>query len=190
LFFAVAVSSEIAARLQASQRVLAEHDAASALRFSVPEQAHYTLKFLGSQDAERRDAATRAGHLAASRASPFELGAAMLGVFPDERRAHTLWIGAGKGAAELTTLANGLDSILAGSGFPREDRPYVPHMTLARIKQRLSATHVRSLLAARTSPLGTMWVEEFALFESQPSPRGAVYVPLETFRLTRAASLP
>ncbi|HEY3593034.1 MAG TPA: RNA 2',3'-cyclic phosphodiesterase [Polyangiaceae bacterium] len=183
LFFAVATDPAMAGRLRAVQDRLAAHEAAGALRFSVPEQAHYTLRFLGEQGPERREAATRAAMESARLTAAFEVVVDGRGVFPDERRAHTLWIGVDRGVADLSALARRIDERLAGEGFEKADHTFVAHMTLARIKRRLPADTIRSLLAT-SEPLGTMRVDEFALFESRPSPRGAVYVALEKFRLS------
>lgn len=183
LFFAVAVSPDVGSRLRALADELARREGAKALRFTAPEQAHYTLRFLGPQSEERREAAARAGAVAAREAIPFDLDVESSGVFPDERRAHTLWIGAGKGAPQLVALAGRLESALAAEGFAAEDRPFVPHMTLARVKRRLDRATIASFVSAGSRPLGAVRVDEFKLFESRPTPSGALYVPLVTFRL-------
>jgi 2'-5' RNA ligase len=149
----------------------------------VPAQAHYTLRFLGEQPPERRDAAARAAAVAARAGAPFAMTAETLGVFSDERHAHTLWVGAGEGKSELAALAALLDGALGAEGFSREDRAFSAHMTLARVKKRLSSAVVRSLLAVPCKPLGPMRVEQFILFESRSGPNGAVYAPLDAFRL-------
>lgn len=183
LFFAVALSSSISARLAALEQALASREGAQALRFTPPGQAHYTLRFLGPQSEERERAAVRAGAVAATQARPFDVEVETSGVFPDPRRAHTLWIGVGNGAAGVAGLAAALEDALFREGFPKEDRPFVPHMTLARVKRRLDRATVESFLSAGSQPLGTLHVDEFKLFESRPTGSGAVYVPLATFRL-------
>jgi 2'-5' RNA ligase len=183
LFFAVAVSPGIASRLRALEVDLARLEGADALRFMLPEQAHYTLRFLGALSEERHDAAARAGALAAREAKAFDVDVETSGVFADERRPHTLWIGAGRGAADLVALAAGLSAALFREGFPKEERAFVPHMTLARAKRRLGPATLASFLSAGSEALGRLRVHEFKLFESRPSRSGAVYVPLASFRL-------
>src|SRR5947209_7211908 len=99
LFFAVGVSRDVAAALGSISLGLARAPVADCLRLIDVEEAHFTLRFLGEQTSERRAAAVRAGRAAARGAAPFDVELLGLGVFPDERRPHTLWIGAGKGAS-------------------------------------------------------------------------------------------
>jgi 2'-5' RNA ligase len=153
------------------------------LKFVRAEQAHYTLRFLGEQPPERRDAAVRAAIVAARAAKPFELELEKLGVFADERHAHTLWIGAGTGRAELFALASLLEGALSHEQFAPESRPFVAHMTVARVKRKLAPATVRSLLSTPAEALGKLAVGEFVLFQSRPGKDGALYVPLETFQL-------
>jgi 2'-5' RNA ligase len=183
LFLAVAMDPSLAPRLVPVQSKLVDCAGAGALRVSSQRQAHYTLRFLGEQPAARKEAASRAATIAASQSKPFDLAPETLGVFDDERRAHTFWIGAGQGKAELAALADVLESALTTEGFAPEKRAFSAHMTLARTKRRLSPAIVRCILALRFESIGSMRVDEFSLFESRPSPDGAIYVPLETFRL-------
>ncbi len=183
LFFAVGVSRDVAAALRSISLGLGRAPIADCLRLIDVEQAHFTLRFLGEQSAERQEAALRAGRAAARGASPFDLEFERLGVFPDERRPHTLWIGAGKGAPELAGLAAMLENELAVEGFLREGRPFVPHLTLARVKRRPERSKMATLLAALPTQIAPLRVEGFALMESRPE-RGTVrYVALENFAM-------
>jgi 2'-5' RNA ligase len=182
LFFAVGVSPEVGAALGSLGSRLKGRAGTEGLRFVDVEKAHFTLRFLGEQGPERQAAAVRAGRLAATGVGAFELGFAALGVFPDQRRPHTLWIGAGQGADELVGLARRLSLRLANEGFADEERPFVPHLTLARVKRRPSGDAMRALLSAEAAAVSQR-VESFTLMESTPD-RGTVrYIALETFPL-------
>jgi 2'-5' RNA ligase len=183
LFFAVGVSRDVAASLRSISRGLGRAPIADCLRLIDVEQAHFTLRFLGEQSAERQAAALRAGSAAARGAASFDLEFQGLGVFPDERRPHTLWIGAGKGASELAGLAAMLEDELAVEGFMREARPFVPHLTLARVKRRPERAKMATLLAAQPAQIVPLRVAGFALMESRPERRTVRYIALETFAL-------
>jgi 2'-5' RNA ligase len=185
LFFAVEVPPDLAEALRIVQAKLERHFAAPAFKMVRPEQAHCTLRFLGELSAERQIAAARAGQAAAVRASPFDFAVETLGVFPDDRRAHTLWIGAAAGANELIALAASLDASLADEGFAPEARPFVPHLTLARIKSRIAAATLRALLQDEHATAGALRVESFSLMESRSGKDGVEYVRRATFRLER-----
>jgi 2'-5' RNA ligase len=183
LFFAVGVSREVAKGLRSISLGLQRDPIADCLRFTDIEEAHFTLRFLGEQSPERQAAALRAGRAAGRGACPFELELEGLGVFPDDRRPHTVWIGAGRGARELGGLAALLEDELVVEGFSREDRPFVAHLTLARVKRRPDAGAIGALLGAPPRAVGPFPVESFALMESQPTRVGVRYIALETFAL-------
>jgi len=182
LFFAVEVSREVSVALRSLQAKLEKTPAADALRFTDPDQAHYTLKFLGEESPERQVAAVRAARAAAGRARAFELTLQTLGVFPGDRPPHTLWIGGGRGAPELVALASLLETSLVREGFSAEDRPFVPHLTLARVKGRPAPGSIRHLLDDAVETVGSLNVESFSLMESRSTPSGVRYLRLETFR--------
>ena len=97
------------------------------------------------------------------RIPPFELVLDRLGVF---RRARVLWIGA-EAPRPLTELAAGLRAAAAACGLQPEERPFVPHVTLAR--------KIRpGLRLPRPEPV--RWVvESFVLVASETLPGGAEY---------------
>jgi 2'-5' RNA ligase len=46
-----------------------------------------------------------------------------------------LWIGVDEGAARLCELAERLSARLAARGYASEERPFVPHLTIARTRR-------------------------------------------------------
>jgi 2'-5' RNA ligase len=183
LFFAVGVSPEVVSVLESLGARIKKSRIAECLRFIDASQAHYTLRFLGEVSPGRRLDAVRAGRAAADGASPFDISLEGLGVFADERRPHTLWVGAGVGASQLSGLASRLEMKLAEVGFAKETRPFVPHLTLARVKDRPPPSAVRALLAESPGTLAVLQVERFVLMESRAGASGLRYVCLETFSL-------
>ena len=122
-----------------------------------------------------------------------------LGVFPDERRPHTLWMGLAEGRPALVALATRLETELAGAGFAPEGRPYAPHLTVARIKQRPPPGLMTKIVgrdgegpmkgvASAIETPGAQPVESFALMESRATGAGVRYVPLRIFRLETACA--
>ena len=183
LFFAVGVSPEVASALRSLVSKLRGGAGAEGLRFVDVDKAHFTLRFLGEQGPERQAAALRAGKFAAAEMDAFDLAIGTLGVFPDERRPHTVWAGATNGASRLAELARRLEQRLVLEGFPDETRPFVPHLTVARVKRRPRADALRALLARQPDTVASQRVESFALMESAPDGGGVRYIPLETFPL-------
>ena len=147
-------------------------------RWTARESWHVTLKFLGSPPEERLPDVTSfaAGAAAASSATSSALTG--LGAFPSPRRARVLWVGLVDHGV-LGSLAEALEAASAGAGFPAENRPWRPHLTVARLKVP-GPVDLAGAGEVDTTPFP---VEEMVLFRSHLKPSGAVYEPLARFRL-------
>ena len=123
------------------------------LRWVTRAQLHVTLRFLGERTPDAIERVKRA--LA---------------------RPRTLWLSGTRGAAELTALAALLEDALAEAGIPRERRPFVPHLTLARCNgEPLSPALLRAL--ERVPPVSWTCCG-IELVRSRLTPRGAIYTPI------------
>ncbi len=69
-------------------------------------------------------------------------------------------------------------------GFPREKRPFHPHLTLGRVRfpTRLDLL-IQELDKHRGRRFGEMRVEQFTFFQSTLRPSGAEYTVLKEFCL-------
>jgi 2'-5' RNA ligase len=137
------------------------------------------LKFLGHVDdavLERIKAA-----LTSIKATPFEVKFIGVGFFPNPNAARVFWAGV-DGGDHLPRLASTIDGTLEKLGFPRETKPYHPHLTLARTSSR-PLRELRPLLASPPPQFGTMTAREFFLYQSQPQKGGSKYTKLERFAL-------
>jgi RNA 2',3'-cyclic 3'-phosphodiesterase len=184
LFLAIRLPAAVAARVGDLQRTIERVAAGGGLRWTKPGQAHFTLKFLGEEPEESVGVIAQAAREAAKGATGFSITLQKLGGFPDARRPRVLWLGVGAGAAEMSGLASVLDALLAQKGFATEERPFSPHLTLARIK-----TRAEGLVAARMIEVGpkdkvaAFRVSGFALMQSVSTSDGVKYLPLESFDL-------
>lgn len=134
------------------------------------DNLHLTLVFLGSVDQETRGCIERAASEVAC--APFELVFDTSGYFP---RPQVVWIAPSQPPAKLGVLVQVLRDALAPCGLPLEQRPYRPHLTLARKVRR------RPALPSIT-PI-TWPVDGFSLVESRSHPGGVHYVPLRSWEL-------
>jgi 2'-5' RNA ligase len=96
------------------------------LRWTAPESWHITLQFLGNATTEQF--ACLRERLAEVRFAPFTVRLGELGSFP---RAGVLFVEVVT-SAELEALAQSVVSATGHCGFTAEDRPFHPHITLAR----------------------------------------------------------
>ena len=165
-------------------------------RWVRPESLHITLKFVGEQTPERVQAI--AEHMQLVESSAFEIRAGGYGFFPTAKAPRVFWIGIHAGP-QLAELAESIDMATAKLGIPREDRPYSPHLTLARASAGRSsgspkwrkgdgpnatfAVLEKRLAAMGELDFGAMTAHEFILYQSHLSPKGSKYTKLQRFPL-------
>jgi 2'-5' RNA ligase len=140
---------------------------------------HVTLKFVGEASEARVQEMRTA--LASVKAKPFTVRFEGVRFFPNPRSARIFWTGV-DGGDELRLLAFAIDAALAKLGIARENKPYHPHLTLARSNAR----PLRELQALLTDPppqFGTMTAREFFLYVSQTQKGGSKYTRLQRFGL-------
>lgn len=140
---------------------------------------HLTLRFLGPTDPARLPEARAAVLEAASGVGPFELGLAGAGAFPSPTRPRVLWLGLGLGTDPLEELTIRLSTALADHGWPHDDRPPRPHLTLARSDGVPAGSLVAGRLLTAAADLDLRWTaDRVVLFESQTGGGPARYVRL------------
>jgi 2'-5' RNA ligase len=96
------------------------------------EGLHLTLRFLGATPDERQPALAAALQEVSAAGSPFEVALSGGGSFPNPIHPRVLWIGIVDGGDHLVDLAGRLNERLVPLGWPLENRPLAPHLTLAR----------------------------------------------------------
>ncbi|WP_245975542.1 RNA 2',3'-cyclic phosphodiesterase [Amycolatopsis palatopharyngis] len=137
---------------------------AAGLRWIPPHQWHITLGFYGADDPQ-----VRADHLGTTLAglTAREVRLTGSGTFPG-----VLWVGVDGNLGELATATKAATEAESG------DRPFHPHLTIARHRDRLGSENVANALARYRGPSWT--ASEVVLFASEPGPQ---YTPIERFGL-------
>ena len=149
-----------------------------------PEGMHLTLAFLGERPEAAWPPLQALGARVAARHAPFPLRTACLGGFPSPSAARVLWLGL-EAEPRLEALAADLTAALEGAGFPREVRPFRPHVTIAR-PRRPGPVDLRGAPPPLAFP-----AEALGLFASLPDgPGPAVYRTLGLWRLTAPPGAP
>ena len=163
-------------------------------RWVRPESLHVTLKFIGEQKPEQVAAITERLQLVKGKSA--EIRFSGYGFFPTAKAPRVFWIGIQAGP-ELAELASSVDSALAELQIPREERPFSPHLTLARggggsgspqwrkgDGANSAFAELQKRLAAMSElDFGTMTAHEFFLYQSQLSPGGSKYTKMQRFSL-------
>lgn len=149
-----------------------------AFRLTDPERVHLTLKFLGEVPPESVPDIASALEPATNLGAAFDAATAGFGAFPSARRARILWAGIGEGAEELRALARAVDDLLEPIGLAREDRSFVPHLTLGRARRPVSLD-----LTGTGQPERRFAVRKLELVESRQAGSGVTYESLAEYRL-------
>lgn len=153
------------------------------------ETLHLTIKFFSEIEPDCFQKLIRTAE--APLAVPeINLGIQGLGVFPDPARPRILWTGLKGDVATLAKAAAEIETRFEALGFPRETRPFKPHLTIARAKARKTKRGIIKgfdcSLEKEAEYQGPMFtINEFVLFESILRPQGPQHTKRATMRLVQ-----
>ena len=196
LFAALPLPERLRKELFAASGAIAGLLPASLFRRVPPENLHLTLRFFGAEtgslDREGIVALLRE-RVGACRPGPLTLKASEVSAFASLRRARIVWVGISeegitKGeSGRLVPLQQEVEAVARDIGLAPENRPFVPHVTLGRLRSP-SRLPVQGFAAAGPAAPGSAWssaftVREFVLFASFLTPGGAIYEPFSRFPL-------
>ena len=159
------------------------------VRWVKPDSIHLTLKFLGNiHPAQVEDIALAVAQEVRDE-PPITLGAAGLGAFPSRRKPRVIWIGMEGEVQRLTRIQARVENALEPLGFVREKRPFQPHLTIGRVKdrRRLQAL-IDAMATLDMEPFNSFDADEIILYKSDLRPTGAIYTKLHRMPLAAPAS--
>jgi len=182
LFIGIPLAPAVVAELAALRRRLERPG--DNLRWSAPESWHITLQFLGATSPAQFDCLL-AG-LGIIRSTPIPIQLESPGFF---RRAGVFHVGV-RTTPELLALHRAVHTATTPCGFEPEDRPYSPHITLARNRGREDGIRALQPRLGAAPQLPSFTASEFLLYESHLSPHGSQYGVRARFQLGPAASPP
>jgi len=177
LFVALTIPPEIRPHLQSLS------GGVPGARWIEPDSFHLTLRFVGEVDrpaAEEIDA-----NLAELSAPAFDLQLAGVGQFRTRAQARALWAGA-EPLQALAHLARKVDRAVVAAGLPPDERNFMPHVTLARLKDSPIERVMRFVSENALFRAPPFAVDHFTLFESRQGNNHPVYVPLVEYPLAPA----
>lgn len=183
-FIAIELPDEARTALTDLQHRLKAIVPTHSVRWTAPAHLHLTLHFLGNVVEADIGKIGEALTGVAANYPPFSLSLGGLGCFPNLRRPRIVWIGVLGDVAILTKLYRQLGQKLSETiNFTPDTRPYSPHLTIGRVKDGLSSTHLAQLgqLLEReqvAAQLATLPVGEISLIKSDLKPTGPVYTKL------------
>lgn len=187
LFIAIELPETIHANIAHAMATLQKATPRHAIRWVPPENLHLTLKFLGTTPEDQIENVGQALGKAIEGQPAFLVDIEGSGCFPDYRRPRVIWLGLKDSSMQLSPLRNAVEALVAPLGFPTDVRPFSPHLTLGRVKDRTSFETLAQIgKGVQNQHIGHIasWpCHAVSLMQSDLQPSGAVYTQLAHYPL-------
>jgi 2'-5' RNA ligase len=148
------------------------------------ENLHLTLKFLGDVPIDEIQKLSAATAKAAALVHRFELTVNGCGAFHPHGQPKVLWIGIDDSSRNLNLLHRELEEQCALVGFPREERPFHPHLTIARLRKPQGSRRLAQLHKEMGFAPGIILVSEVVVFRSELCREGSKHTGVSHHELT------
>ncbi|MBV6469893.1 RNA 2',3'-cyclic phosphodiesterase [Nitrospirales bacterium NOB] len=152
-----------------------------------PDAMHLTLRFLGDTPEDVIDLLRLGVEEAAQGQRAVTVPLQRLGAFPRPQQPRVLWVGPseswerGPEAQRLAALHRAVEVCCRSAGFAPEERPFSPHLTVARIKEgerQAGQALAQGAVLDRPVELGELPVDAILLMKSELRPTGSIYSTL------------
>lgn len=153
------------------------------VKWVYPGNIHLTLKFLGHTPPNATDEIKNILEQTVEKYSNIDLEINGTGCFPSSERPRVLWLGVDGQVKQLQKLVSDINQNLEKIGFPIEEKEYIPHITLARIKYPPKETpDVTDYLNTSYKPI-KFNISRLRFMSSELFPNGPIYSILGTYFL-------
>jgi 2'-5' RNA ligase len=186
-FIAAELTADIKVKLDKLQKEL-KQSKLDYIKWVNPSGIHLTFKFLGNINVNDTEKIIQAIEAACKGFTKFSLEISGLGVFPNFKRPRVIWLGVSGQMEVLLRLQKQIDDKLELLGFPREKRPFSPHITLGRVRDSASsnerAEYGNVIQNKKYNEKYSLLVDSIKLMRSQLMSTGAVYSELASIKLS------
>ncbi|NON62171.1 MULTISPECIES: RNA 2',3'-cyclic phosphodiesterase [Acidianus] len=140
-----------------------------------PDNIHITLAFLGEVNEYRIKDVNEA--LSLLKFKRFKITLSDTGAFPNNIKPRVVWVGIKEGFQELKNLRIQILRELSARRIHVEDeKEFLPHVTVARVKSLKNLQNLIKLLQENMSEYyGEEEVDRVTLFKSTLTPKGPIY---------------
>jgi 2'-5' RNA ligase len=142
------------------------------LKFTKKENLHITVKFLGEVKEEKIEKIKEAIEESCNDITKFKISSNRLSAFPSLTYARVIWANVIEGVSIIEKIYKKLEKILEKTGFKKEDRKYIPHITIARAKTGVDITDYLSKFEMNSE------VNEIVLYRSDLTSTGPIYTEI------------
>ena len=183
VFCAIEIPPEIRQRISQHAQRLCESLTGVQASWTKPDNIHLTLKFFGNITQSEVVKASEAAARTVEGCSPFNIEIVGAGSFPPRGPAKVLWIGIENSTNSLSHLQQKLEIECERAGFPKEDRAFHPHLTVARLRSPRGARTLADKHKALGFKAAELEVSSLILLRSELSSKGSKYTSISTHGL-------
>lgn len=153
------------------------------VRWVKPEGIHLTLKFLGNINDKDVDEIIKTVEGTCRKYAAFNLEIAGAGVFPNKRSPRVLWVGI-NGNRTFAALQQEIEEAMASMGFEKENRKFIPHLTLGRFRSLIGKeTLLEEIELHKDNKFGFIDVKSVSFMKSELSLAGAKHMRIAEIAL-------
>jgi len=157
-----------------------------AASWSRQEKIHLTLKFLGSIPGDRVEDISQAADLTIKAFAPFPIVLGGSGTFPKNGPPRVLWIGINDSTGRLQELHQQLEDECSRLGFEPEERPFNPHLTIARLRMPRGPRELARAHLDLGFPSVEVLIRELSVYRSELGSGGSKYSVISTHKLSES----
>jgi RNA 2',3'-cyclic 3'-phosphodiesterase len=181
LFVALPTPAPVQDEIARAQRELRSTLTHGVVRWTRRDQFHATLRFLGGVDRDRFGLLLDSLGVACRGVGGFELRAERVEFFPHARAPRVIWMGVQDAGDRLARLQGLVQTACRDFTSEPEERSFVGHVTLGRVK-RLGRAEAEALAVAAqglaAKCFGTWQAQEIEVLQSELSAEGSRYTLL------------
>ncbi|MBS1267046.1 MAG: RNA 2',3'-cyclic phosphodiesterase [Candidatus Woesearchaeota archaeon] len=166
----IAVQTPFKERLRSLQNKL------EGAKFKLVSKFHITLKFLGNITINQKSKLVNS--LKHVRYDSFQITLTQIGTFPKKGKPRVIWLGVQ--SRDIYSLQQKIEAACKFLNLKKQ-RPFHPHITLARVKNITDSKMLKNSLNIKFDPI-KYTVEDFQLIKSRLSQKGAIYNTLKRFQ--------
>lgn len=138
-------------------------------------QYHITIQFLGNVENSKIDPINESLTKVTGNFSGFSLELTEFGVFKNLHNPRVFWIGF-KPCEDLVILQKAIENEMTIYGFEKSDKPFSPHLTIARIKMLKQSHKLKEIIDLyKGKVMQVIEIGEIILYESILKPEGPEY---------------
>ncbi len=180
-FIAIPVSSEYG--LSQKLKIFSTGNWGANIKWVPSHQWHFTLAFLGETTYENEVKVKSILSSLVAGIKAFDISFDGIGLFPHKRNPKVIWVGIEK-SPFIESIANNIHHQLKIAGVDFDAKPFVPHLTIGRVKQLMSQEDFKRRFESCviSSPIKTP-LNELVFYQSVPEKHGPVYQALVSWKL-------